>query len=77
MGRAVAAHAADPNVKQKSGQVFSSWDLSDEYGFTDADGSRPHWSRHFTETYGAYLKFDDALYRLFPGPGALVLPDWP
>ena len=77
VGRAVAALAADPNVKQKSGQVFSSWDLSDEYGFTDADGSRPHWGRHFTEKYGSYLKFDDALYRLFPGPGALVFPDWP
>jgi NAD(P)-dependent dehydrogenase (short-subunit alcohol dehydrogenase family) len=77
VGRAVAALAADPNVKQKSGQVFSSWNLSDEYGFTDADGTRPHWGRHFAETYGTYKKFDDTLYSLFPGPGALVFPDWP
>ncbi len=77
VGRAVAALAADPNVKKKSGQVFSSWALSEEYGFTDADGSRPHWGRHFAETYGTYPKFDETLYRLFPGPGSLVFPDWP
>jgi len=79
VGRAVAALAADPNVKKKSGQVFSSWDLSDEYGFTDADGSRPNWGRHFTETYGRPIKkFDAALYSHFwESPMALVFPDWP
>ena len=46
MGRAVAALAADPNVMAKSGGLFGSWTLSDEYGFTDADGARPHWGRH-------------------------------
>jgi NAD(P)-dependent dehydrogenase (short-subunit alcohol dehydrogenase family) len=46
VGRAVAALAADPNVLAKSGGIFGSWTLSDEYGFTDADGARPHWGRH-------------------------------
>ena len=44
-GRAVAALAADPRVMEKSGGLYSSRGLSDEYGFTDADGSRPDiWS---------------------------------
>ena len=49
VGRAVAALAADPNVAAKSGQSLSSWDLSDEYGFEDADGSRPHWGRYYAQ----------------------------
>jgi NAD(P)-dependent dehydrogenase (short-subunit alcohol dehydrogenase family) len=79
VGRAIAALAADPNVKKKSGQVFSSWDLSDEYGFTDADGSRPHWGRHFAKTYGTPIKkFDATLYSYFwESPISLVFPDWP
>ena len=47
VGRAVAALAADPRVLQKSGGLFGSWALSDEYGFSDVDGSRPHWGRSF------------------------------
>src|SRR5712692_10357773 len=39
-GRAIAALAADVNLMKKSGRVFSSWGLSDEYGFCDADGRR-------------------------------------
>ena len=78
VGRAVAALAADPEVKKKSGQVFSSWNLSDEYGFADADGNRPHWGRHVAERYGTYKKFDETLYSYFrENPGALVYPDWP
>ena len=46
VGRAVVALASDPKVHEKSGGAFSSWGLSDEYGFTDMDGSRPHWGRH-------------------------------
>lgn len=46
VGRAVTALAADPDVLEKSGTVLTSWDLSDEYGFTDVDGRRPHWGRH-------------------------------
>ncbi len=47
VGRAVVALASDPNVHKKSGQAFSSWGLSDEYGFTDLGGATPHWGRHF------------------------------
>ena len=79
VGRAIAALAADPNVKKKSGQVLSSWDLSDEYGFTDVGGSRPHWGRHFAETYGTPIKkFDAALYSHFwESPMLVAFPDWP
>src|SRR5580692_10736535 len=58
-GRAIAALAADPDIMKKSGRVFSSWRLSDEYFFTDADGARPHWGRHFAATYGSNLKHCD------------------
>jgi NAD(P)-dependent dehydrogenase (short-subunit alcohol dehydrogenase family) len=49
VGRAVAALAADPQVSGKAGGVYASWTLSDEYGFTDIDGSKPHWGRYFAE----------------------------
>jgi NAD(P)-dependent dehydrogenase (short-subunit alcohol dehydrogenase family) len=45
IGRAVVALASDPNVNAKAGQALSTWDLKDEYGFTDLDGSRPHWGK--------------------------------
>ena len=78
VGRAIAALAADPEVKKKSGKVFSSWELSDEYGFSDADGTRPHWGRHFAEKYGTAKKFDETLYGYFwESPMSLVFPDWP
>jgi len=47
VGRAVAALAADPAIMKKSGGVYSSWGLAEEYGFTDIDGRRPHWGRYF------------------------------
>lgn len=47
VGRAVAALAADPGVSSRTGGVYTSWDLSDEYGFADVDGRRPHWGRYF------------------------------
>lgn len=49
VGRAVAALAADPNVANKAGHAFSSWDLAVEYGFTDVDGRQPHWGNYFAE----------------------------
>jgi NAD(P)-dependent dehydrogenase (short-subunit alcohol dehydrogenase family) len=78
-GRAVAALAADPDVGKKSGRVFSSWGLSDEYFFTDADGSRPHWGRHFAATYGSNLKHcDDAFYEHWVDPAVdAIFGDWP
>ncbi|MEU8890984.1 SDR family oxidoreductase [Streptomyces sp. NPDC048442] len=41
VGRAVAHLAADPSRARWSGQSLSSGQLAREYGFTDADGSRP------------------------------------
>ena len=78
VGRGVAALAADPNVKQKTGKVFASWTLAREYAFTDADGSRPDWGAHFEQAFGArYRTFDDDLYAAFAGPGEVVFADWP
>jgi NAD(P)-dependent dehydrogenase (short-subunit alcohol dehydrogenase family) len=51
VGRAVAALAADPRVMDKSGGVYGSWTLSEEYGFTDVDGRRPHMGRYFEEHF--------------------------
>ncbi|MBV9497500.1 MAG: SDR family NAD(P)-dependent oxidoreductase [Acidobacteria bacterium] len=69
VGRAVAALAADPNIMQKSGRVFASWNLAEEYGFDDADGSRPHWGRHFVEAYREVPICDEGFYRYwFDGP---------
>jgi NAD(P)-dependent dehydrogenase (short-subunit alcohol dehydrogenase family) len=43
VGRAVAALAQDPRMLERTGQLWSSWELSRDYGFTDADGRRPDW----------------------------------
>ena len=51
VGRAVAALAADPNLLLKSGGLYGSWSLSEEYGFTDIDGARPHLGRYFGEHF--------------------------
>jgi len=53
IGRGIAALAADPDVFAKTGQIFESWDLSDEYGFTDTDGRRPHW-RNYAKEHGLW-----------------------
>lgn len=50
IGRAVAALAQDRKVLARSGDLTSSWELAREYGFTDADGRRPDWGRHFEES---------------------------
>lgn len=64
VGRAVAALAADPNVFEKRGKVFSSWNLSDEYGFTDRNGDRPHWGNYVKATIPEYMHkpLDDEFY---------------
>jgi len=43
VGRAVVALAGDPAILERSGQLFSSWELGREFRFTDADGRRPDW----------------------------------
>jgi NAD(P)-dependent dehydrogenase (short-subunit alcohol dehydrogenase family) len=46
IGRAVAALAQDARILERTGQLFSSWELGREFGFTDADGRRPDWGAH-------------------------------
>jgi NAD(P)-dependent dehydrogenase (short-subunit alcohol dehydrogenase family) len=43
VGRAVAALAQDGRILERSGQLYGSWELGREFGFTDADGRRPDW----------------------------------
>lgn len=43
VGRAVVALATDPAILERSGQLFSSWQLARKYRFTDADGRQPDW----------------------------------
>jgi NAD(P)-dependent dehydrogenase (short-subunit alcohol dehydrogenase family) len=78
-GRAIAALAADPNLMKKSGRVFSSWGLSEEYSFCDADGRRPHWGKHVIEKYGDCMKScGDAFYEhWFGGPIDTIYANWP
>ncbi len=47
IGRAVAALAADPQLMDRTGQTLATWDLALEYGFTDLDGSQPHWQKNY------------------------------
>lgn len=47
IGRAIAALASDSKIMVKTGQTVATWDLAGEYGFTDLDGSQPHWQRNY------------------------------
>ena len=77
IGRAVVALARDPKVKKKSGRVFSSWALAREYGFTDIDGTRPHWGNYARKKYGKYKVCDERFYSYWvPGLVELIFPDW-
>jgi hypothetical protein len=40
--RAVVALAGDPDAIRFTGQTMDVWDLSQEYGFTDLDGTQPY-----------------------------------
>ena len=79
VGRAIAALAADSEMFKKSGRVLASWDLAEEYGFTDADGRRPHWGKHFEKTYGAKIPaMDEAFYERYGKSSMeIAFPDWP
>jgi NAD(P)-dependent dehydrogenase (short-subunit alcohol dehydrogenase family) len=77
IGRAVVALATDPRAKKKTGRVFSSWALAREYGFTDLDGSQPHWGNHAKKKYGKYKICDEKFYSYWvPGLIELIFPDW-
>ena len=66
VGRGIASMAADPNIAARNGRVVASWDLGDEYGVNDADGTRPHFKRWLQENEPAvaagWKKLDDAFY---------------
>lgn len=32
---------------KKTGQTVATWDLAEEYGFTDSDGTKPHWQKNY------------------------------
>lgn len=49
IGQAVVALATDPNIMQKSGRVWSTWNLAPEYGFFDIDGQQPNWGKYFAQ----------------------------
>jgi NAD(P)-dependent dehydrogenase (short-subunit alcohol dehydrogenase family) len=63
VGRAVAALAADPDVARWNGASLSSGQLAQEYGFTDADGSRPDAWRYVPEVQDAGRPADTTGYR--------------
>lgn len=63
VGRAVAALAADPQVKRFNGHSLSSGELAQVYGFTDVDGSRPDCWRYLVEIMDAGKPADVRGYR--------------
>jgi NAD(P)-dependent dehydrogenase (short-subunit alcohol dehydrogenase family) len=66
VGRCIAALAADPAIGQRNGRVFASWDLAEEYGVNDADGTRPHFLRWLRanqpDIASSWKKLDEAFY---------------
>jgi NAD(P)-dependent dehydrogenase (short-subunit alcohol dehydrogenase family) len=77
IGRAVAAMSADPNLRKKSGRVFSSWAMARECGFTDLDGTRSDWGRYARKKYRHYKICDERFYSYWvPGLVELIFPDW-
>ena len=59
IGRVIAALAADPNVKQRSGEALTCWDLARHYDLHDVDGAQPHWDDHLDEAIEAILASDE------------------
>ena len=50
-----------------------------EYGFADADASRPHWGRHWEEAFGDPLsRCDDGFYSYWTADfWEKIAPEWP
>lgn len=63
VGRAVVALAADPDRARWNGKSLDSGGLAQVYGFTDLDGTRPHWARYYDEVVAAGKPADDTGYR--------------
>ena len=66
IGRAVVALATDPDVMARTGQSLATWTLAREYGFVDADGSRPDWGVHFAAD--VLPRMDEILDAVRPTP---------
>lgn len=49
VGRGIAALAADPHKYRFNAGALASWTLMDEYGFSDLDGSKPHWGNWYRD----------------------------
>ncbi|MFC4452787.1 SDR family NAD(P)-dependent oxidoreductase [Deinococcus sonorensis] len=54
--RAIVSLAADPQRDHWTGQILDVGDLADRYGFTDLDGTQPHWYRRRQATRQATEK---------------------
>src|SRR5207253_5388817 len=65
VGRAIAALDADPKVMKKSGRVFNSSELAQEYGFVDIDGRLPRIWGWISNSKYRYKKIDDNFYSYF------------
>ncbi|TCO24552.1 NAD(P)-dependent dehydrogenase (short-subunit alcohol dehydrogenase family) [Kribbella steppae] len=63
VGRAVAALAADPDVRRWNGKSTSSGELAHLYDFTDLDGSRPDAWRYMVEVQDPGKPADTSGYR--------------
>lgn len=63
VGRAVAALAADPDRARWNGKSVDSGGLAQVYGFTDLDGSQPHWARYHDEVVAPGKPADPNGYR--------------
>jgi NAD(P)-dependent dehydrogenase (short-subunit alcohol dehydrogenase family) len=50
LGRAVVALATDPAIMEKSGRALATAPLARDYGFTDADGTRPDFEAYWAES---------------------------
>jgi NAD(P)-dependent dehydrogenase (short-subunit alcohol dehydrogenase family) len=66
VGRAAAALAADPRVGRWNGRSLDAFTLSQEYGFTDLDGTQPDAWRYIAEVEQAGRPADDGPYRRRP-----------
>jgi NAD(P)-dependent dehydrogenase (short-subunit alcohol dehydrogenase family) len=71
VGRAVAALAQERRILQRSGQLYSSWELGREYRFTDEDGRRPDWGALEID----FSRHPPALLELMR-TGALIQLEW-
>ncbi len=65
VGRCIAALAADPKVMKKTGRVFNSFELAQEYGIVDVDGRLPRIWEWIADSKFHYKKIDDDFYAYF------------